>query len=81
MLQRDFSATEKVRRVSSFNETSCSVAGLTPKTFLEGCTYVAQGDNASAQKAFEEAGPAFEAEVKEAPEAPSATRALAAFTR
>ena len=35
---------------------------------MEGCTYVAQGDNASAQKAFEQARPAFEAAVKEAPQ-------------
>ena len=55
-------------KTSSANETSYSIAGLTPKIFLEGCTYVAQGDNASAQKAFEQARPAFEAAVKEAPE-------------
>jgi tetratricopeptide (TPR) repeat protein len=35
---------------------------------LEGCTYLAQGDNVRAQKAFEVARPAFEASVKEAPE-------------
>jgi len=68
MLQRDFSAAQKVLETSSASETSYSMAGLTPKIFLEGCTYVAQGDNASAQKAFEEARPAFEAAVKEAPE-------------
>jgi len=68
MLQRDFSAAKKVLETSSASETSYSMAGLTPKIFLEGCTYVAQGDNASAQKAFEEARPAFEAAVKEAPE-------------
>jgi tetratricopeptide (TPR) repeat protein len=68
MLQRDFSAAKKALEASSANETSYSVAGLTPTIFLEGCTYVAQGDNASAQKAFEEARPAFEAAVKEAPE-------------
>jgi len=44
------------------------MAGLTPKIFLEGCTYIAQGDNATAQKAFEQARPAFEAAEKEAPE-------------
>jgi tetratricopeptide (TPR) repeat protein len=41
---------------------------LTPKIFLEGCTYLAQGDNANAQQAFEQARPAFEAAVREAPE-------------
>src|SRR5438094_1578006 len=68
MLQRDYSAAKKILETSSVNETSYSMAGLTPKIFLEGCTYVAQGDNASAQKAFEQARPAFEAAVKEAPE-------------
>ena len=34
----------------------------------QGCTYLAQGDNANAQKAFEQARPAFEAAVKEAPD-------------
>jgi TolB-like protein/Tfp pilus assembly protein PilF len=68
MLQRDYSAAKKILETSSVNETSYSVAGLTPKIFLEGCTYVAQGDNASAQKAFEQARSTFEAAVKEAPE-------------
>jgi tetratricopeptide (TPR) repeat protein len=68
MLQRDYSAAKKILEASSASETSYSMAGLTPKIFLEGCTYVAQGDNTSAQKAFEQARPAFEAAVKEAPE-------------
>ncbi len=68
MLQRDYSAAKRILEASSANEISYSIAGLTPKIFLEGCTYVAQGDNASAQKAFEQAKPAFEAAVKEAPE-------------
>jgi tetratricopeptide (TPR) repeat protein len=68
MLQRDFSAAKRVLEKSSATETSYTVAGLTPKIFLEGCAYVAEGDNANAQKAFEEARPAFEAAVKQAPE-------------
>ena len=68
MLQRDYSAAKKILETSSANEISYSNAGLTPKIFLEGCTYLAQGDNANAQKAFEQARPAFEAAVKEAPE-------------
>src|SRR5438034_1346913 len=68
MLQRDYSAAKRILEASSANEISYSIGGLTPKLFLEGCTYVAQGDNASAQKAFEQAKPAFEAAVKEAPE-------------
>src|SRR6266581_457593 len=68
MLQRDYSAAKRILETSSANEISYSMAGLTPKIFFEGCTYVAQGDNVSAQKAFEQARPAFEASVKEAPE-------------
>jgi TolB-like protein/Flp pilus assembly protein TadD len=68
MLERDYSAAKKVLETSSANEISYSLAGLTPKSFLQGCTYVAEGDNANAQKAFELARPAFEAAVKEAPE-------------
>jgi TolB-like protein/Flp pilus assembly protein TadD len=68
MLQRDYSAAQRILETSSANEISYSIAGLTPKIFLEGCTNIAQGDNASAQKAFEQARPAFEAAVKEAPE-------------
>jgi len=68
MLQRDYSAAKRILETSAPKEISYSIAGLTPKVFLEGCTYLAQGDNASAQKAFEEARPAFEAAVKEAPE-------------
>jgi tetratricopeptide (TPR) repeat protein len=68
MLQRDYSGAKRILETSSANETSYSIAGLTPKIFLEGCTYVAQGDNASAQKALEEARPAFEAAVRQAPE-------------
>src|SRR5918996_1892307 len=68
MLQRDYSAAQRILETSSAHETSYSIAGMTPKIFLKGCTYVAQGDDASAQKAFEEARPTFEAAVKEAPE-------------
>jgi TolB-like protein/Tfp pilus assembly protein PilF len=68
MLQRDYSAAKKALETSSANEISYSNAGLTPKIFLGGCTYLARGDNANAQKAFEQARPAFEAAVKEAPE-------------
>src|SRR5262249_30482345 len=68
MLQRDYAAAKKILERSSVNELSYAIAGLTPKIFLEGCTYLAEGDNLSAQKAFEEARPAFEAAMKEAPE-------------
>jgi hypothetical protein len=42
--------------------------GATPKTFLEGSIFLAQGDRTNAQKCFQLAQPAFETTVKEAPE-------------
>ena len=68
MLKRDYSAAKNLLQTSSVNEVSYTNGGPTPKIFLEGCTYLAQGDNVSAQKAFEVARPAFETSVKEAPE-------------
>jgi len=67
MLDRDYATAGRVLEISSLNEISYTNAGSTPKTFLQGCIYLAQGDNKNAQKAFETARPAFEASVKEAP--------------
>ena len=68
MLQRNYAAAKKILETSPVNDLSYAVAGFTPKISFQGCTYLAQGDNASAQKAFEQARPAFEAAVKEAPQ-------------
>ena len=68
MLQRDYAAAQKLLEASSANDISYTNAGLTPKVFYEGCAYLAQGNNPSAQKAFEQARPAFEVAVEEAPE-------------
>jgi serine/threonine-protein kinase len=67
MLRRDYSAARNILRTSSVDELSYTNAWTTPKSFFEGCTYLAQGDNLNAQKAFEVARPAFEAAVQEAP--------------
>src|SRR5215468_1658307 len=67
MLNRDYSEAKNVLQTSSLNELSYTNAGATPKSFFEGCIYIAQGDNVNAQKAFELARPAFEAAVEEAP--------------
>ena len=80
MLQRDYSAAKRIlenivgqrnlqhRRIDAEN--------------LPGRLHVCgSGDNANAQKAFEQARPAFEAAVKEALKALSDTRASAGFTR
>jgi serine/threonine-protein kinase len=68
MLNRDYSGAKNVLQTSSLDELSYTNAGATPKSFFEGCIYLAQGDSANAKKAFELARPAFEAAVKEAPE-------------
>ena len=67
MLDRDYATAGRVLEISSLNEVSYTNAGSTPKTFLQGCVYLAQGDNKNAQKAFETARPSFEASVEEAP--------------
>jgi len=67
MIERDFTAARRALDASPLNEISYTNAGPTPKLFLEGCVYLAQGDNENAQKAFEKAQPNFEALVKEAP--------------
>jgi TolB-like protein/class 3 adenylate cyclase/Tfp pilus assembly protein PilF len=68
MLRRNYSEAQNVLQTSSLDELSYTNAGATPKSFFEGCIYLAQGDTMNAQKAFELARPAFEAAVKEAPE-------------
>jgi TolB-like protein/class 3 adenylate cyclase/Tfp pilus assembly protein PilF len=67
MLRRDYSAARNILQTSSAAELSYTSAGTTPKSFFEGCIYLAQGDNLNAQKAFELARSAFEAAVREAP--------------
>jgi TolB-like protein len=67
MLRRDYSAARNILHTSSADEVSYTSAGTTPKSFFEGCIYLAQGDNLNAQKAFELARAAFEAAVREAP--------------
>jgi TolB-like protein/Tfp pilus assembly protein PilF len=67
MLQRDYSAANRILQTSSLNDLSYTNGGTTPKSFFEGCIYLAQGDVTNAQKAFELARPAFEAAVAEAP--------------
>ena len=66
MLQRDYSAAKEVLHAASVDEISYTTSGLISKNFLEGCTYLAQGDHVNAEMKFEQARPAFESAVKEA---------------
>lgn len=67
MIERDFNGAEKVLEASPLNELSYTSAGGNPKSYLLGCTALAQGDRARAQKQFEAARPIYEAAVSEAP--------------
>jgi TolB-like protein len=66
MLRRDYSAAKRVLQTSAANEVSYTTAGLTPKAFLEGCTYLALNDRPNANITFESVRPVFETALKEA---------------
>jgi len=68
MMDRDFSRAKEVLEKSPLTDISYTNAGATPKSFFVGCVLLATGNNAEARKAFELARPAFEAQVKEAPD-------------
>ena len=68
MAERDFAAARRILDSSPASEVSYTNASLTPKSFLQACIYLAQGDSPNAQKYFEMARPTFETAVKEAPE-------------
>ncbi|MEY2542303.1 MAG: hypothetical protein QOI22_1905 [Verrucomicrobiota bacterium] len=68
MIDRNFMAATSALEGTPLAEVSYTNAGSTPKTFLQGCVFLAQGDTANAQKYFALARPAFEAAVQEAPE-------------
>jgi serine/threonine-protein kinase len=67
MLDRDYAQARQVIAASTDKEFSYTGEGSTPRTFFEGSIALAQGDAAGAQKYFEEARPAFENAVIEAP--------------
>ena len=67
MLERDYVSAKHMLETSAVNEVSYTSTGSTPKSFLEGCIALAQGDAANARKSFELARPIFEKAVQEAP--------------
>ena len=67
MLDRDYAEAKRVIDASTAKEFSYTGEGSTPRSFFEGSIALAQGDLAGAQKHFEEAQPAFENAVIEAP--------------
>jgi len=67
MLDRDYAEAKRVIDASTAKEFSYTGEGSTPRSFFEGSIALARGDLAGAQKHFEEAQPAFENAVIEAP--------------
>lgn len=67
MIMRDFATASQVVEASPLTEFSYLNAGTTPKSFLQGCVHLAQGNAAAAQKLFEIARQNFETAVKESP--------------
>ncbi|HST30080.1 MAG TPA: tetratricopeptide repeat protein [Chthoniobacterales bacterium] len=67
MITRDFAAASQVVEASPLSDFSYLNGSTTPKSFLQGCVYLAEGNAAAAQKLFEIARQNFEAAVKESP--------------
>jgi tetratricopeptide (TPR) repeat protein len=67
MITRDFATASHVVEASPLNDFSYLNGSTTPKSFLQACVYLAQGNTAAAQKLFEIARQNFEAAVKESP--------------
>ena len=67
MIDRDFATASQVVEASPLSEFSYLNGSTTPKSFFEGCAYLAQGNADVAQKFFETAHNSFEAAVKESP--------------
>jgi TolB-like protein/Tfp pilus assembly protein PilF len=67
MIGRDYSTASHVLEISPLNEFSYLNGSSTPKSFLQGCIYLAQGNAAAARKLFDSARTFFDAAVKESP--------------
>jgi tetratricopeptide (TPR) repeat protein len=68
MIERNYAAARQILEKCPASEISYTNEGMTPKSFLNGCIDLAQGNAAAAQKSFEMARPTFEKAVVEAPE-------------
>jgi TolB-like protein/Tfp pilus assembly protein PilF len=67
MIGRDFATASHALEASPINDLSYLNGSTTPKSFLQGCVYLAQGNAGDAQRLFEVARQNFEAAVKESP--------------
>jgi TolB-like protein/cytochrome c-type biogenesis protein CcmH/NrfG len=67
MIERDFGRAKQILAASPLSEVSYLNGGLTPKSFLTGCTAVALGDPVLAKTNLETARKVFEDAVADAP--------------
>jgi tetratricopeptide (TPR) repeat protein len=67
MIERDFARAQQILAASPLSEVSYLNGGLTPKSFLTGCTAVALGDPVLAKTNLEAARKVFEDAVADAP--------------
>ena len=63
MLSRDFTAAQAAMDSFPFETLPSVLSAPVPKTYLEGCIWLGQGQNARAQEFFEMARPSMEAET------------------
>ncbi len=68
MMARDFTAAQAAIDGFPFDTLPSVYSAPIPKSYLEGCLALAQGDTARAREKFEAARPAFEAEARAHPE-------------
>ena len=68
MMERDYRGAAEILEASPLTAMDYLLGGSTPKSFLEGCTALARGDQAKAQKAFAAAAIDFEKATRESPQ-------------
>jgi TolB-like protein/Tfp pilus assembly protein PilF len=68
MLERDYRGASEILEASPLTAMDYLLGGSTPKSFLEGCTALARGDQAKAEKAFAAAAVDFEKAARASPE-------------
>ena len=68
MMERDYRGAAEILEASPLTAVDYLLGGSTPKSFLEGCTALARGDQAKAQKAFAAAAIDFEKATRESPQ-------------
>ena len=68
MMERDYGGAAQILEASPLTEMDYLLGGSTPKSFLEGCTALARGDHAEAQKQFAAAAIDFEKAASDSPQ-------------